>query len=163
MNTKNRLSKVLNLIKTAGLALLLAMAWNGTQALAEPHTIPVAAGGLAYGESLRVALTNTSARAITAVATTLDATGAVVKQQSFVVPAGQIITFTTSFTDAGGTAAEEQAKQLRTQVTVQNGDDANDLLVASHVVEQSTGAAKVNAGIARLAGNHNETMVRDTR
>lgn len=159
MNKRNKLSKIAHLITRGGLALLLALACNGTRALADVHTIPVAAIGLAYGESLRTSLANTSSRSITVVASTLDANGGVVKQSSLVVPPGQILTFNTSRSEAGG---DEQSKQLRTQVTVQNGDDASDLLVSSQVIEESTGSAKAGARVDRLAANHNETLVRDT-
>ena len=158
MNKGNKLSKIVHLITMGGLALLMAIACNGTLAWADMHTIPVAAAGLAYGESLRPSLANTSTRTITVVASTLDANGGLVKQASLVVPPGQILTFNTSRSEAGG---DEQSKQLRTQVTVQNGDDANDLLVSSQVVDESTGSSKVQAVVDRLAANHNETLVRD--
>jgi len=161
MNKRNKLSKIVHLTTMGGLALLLAVACNGTLAWADVHTIPVAAVGLIYGESLRTSLANISipARSIAVVAATLDANGGVVKQAALVVPAGQILTFNTSRTEAGG---DEQSKQLRTQVTVQNGDDANDLVVANQVVDESTGSAKVQVTVDKLAANHNETLVRDT-
>ncbi len=161
MNKTNKLSKMAHFITKAGLALLLAIAWNGTPALADQHTIPIAAAGLIYGESLRISLTNTSnpVRTITVTATTLDANGGVVKQASVAVSAGQTMIFNTSRNEAGG---DEQSKQLHTQVMVQSGDDANDLLVVSAVVDESTGSTKVSAKVDRLALNHNETLVRDT-
>ena len=158
MNKGNKLSKIVPLITMGSLALLLAIACNGTLAWADQHTIPVAAAGLAYGESLRTSLANTSTSSITVVASTLDANGGLVKQASLVVPPGQILIFNTSRSEAGG---DEQSKQLRTQVTVQNGDNANDLLVSSQVVDESTGSSKVQAKVDRLAANHNETLVRD--
>ena len=156
MNKRNKLSTIAHLITLGGLALVLAVAANGTRALADDHPIPVAASGLIYGESLRTSLANISDHPMGVVAATLDATGVVVKTASLVVPAGQIVTFNISRTEAGG---DEQTKQLRTQVTVQG--DPNNLVVANQVIEESTGKPIAPAPVAKLAANHNETLVRD--
>ena len=158
MNKRNKLSKIVDLITMGGLALVLAVAANGTRALADDHPIPVAATGLIYGESLRTSLANISNHPTAVVASALDANGAVVKQASLVVPPGRMLTFNISRSEAGG---DEQSKQLRTVVTVLNGGDPNNLVVANQVVNESTGSAKVQVSVARLSSNHNETLVRD--
>ena len=158
MNKRNKLSMIAHLITLGGLALLLAVAANGTRALADDHTIPVAATGLIYGESLRTSLANISDHPIAVVASTLDANGAVVKTASLVVPPSQMLTFNISRTEAGG---DEQSKQLRTVMTVHDGDAANNLVVANQVFTESTGKATVQVTVARLSSNHNETLVRD--
>jgi hypothetical protein len=73
MNKRNKLSKIVHLTTMGGLALVLAVACNGTLAWADAETIPVAAVGLIYGESLRTSLANISipARSIAVVASTL--------------------------------------------------------------------------------------------
>jgi hypothetical protein len=119
-------------------------------------SIPLASAGIIYGESMRTTLINRGSHPINLQTSTLDADGTVVKQAPLVLEPGRMRTFEISRSEV---ARDERSVLLRTEVAVRWGD-AKNVWMTSEVVDDSTGSTK---SVDRLAANHNETLVLDTR
>jgi hypothetical protein len=166
-----------------GLALLVALAlglvaWEATSVQADGSaqqliSFPQVAHGLVTGEKLRTILVNRGTRPITVRVSVIDDSGALVKQEDVPVPPGTIRTSEVDCLEAlcpgpillSAAQSAAPARLLRTEVAVRLAD-VPFLFMASGVVDETGSPCTKPPGsttetVARLAANHNETLVRD--
>jgi hypothetical protein len=174
MNARKNLWKLFALTMVAALALTVAAMRESSWVQAHNDdgdsqgivSFPLTSAGLVYGESLQTILINRGPHVISVRALSLDDNGAVVKEEQMVLEPGRTRTFAVSREEVGPDAPPTAVSNnpnralVRTEMAVRWADVRN-VWTTSEVVNNSTGLARYPAG--KLATNHNETLVRDTR
>jgi hypothetical protein len=160
MNRRGRI-----FLATMAVGLLIV---GGHQALAQrsqpgTHVDVLPPVGLTFGERARISFVNTSAGPITIDPCWHDPEGAIVKQQTLTLRAGQ-----TRWLDISRSELPERTDmrvQLRAGVVLQNPADARSLMASGEIIDELSGktTAFVSPGavLQGYTGNHNETFVVD--